>query len=88
MAFSRPARGPIDAETLAQFYEANYDRVVRYVAARIGSRDAAEDMTGEVFLRALDSLGSFQARGIPFEAWLFRVAHNMVVDHYRKYSRR
>ena len=88
MAFPRPARAPLDDETLAQIYEANYGRVTRYIAARTGDRDLAEDMAGEVFLRAVESLGNFRARGIPFEAWLFRVAHNLVVDHYRKNARR
>ena len=88
MAFSRPARAPLSSDDLSQLYEANYDRVARYIAARVGNRDLGQDMAGEVFLRAVESLGSFQAQGIPLEAWLFRVAHNLVVDHYRKSDRR
>ena len=55
---------------------------------RIGNRDDAEDLAGEVFLRALKSIGSFKDQGIPLGAWLFRIAHNLMVDHLRKSSKR
>jgi RNA polymerase sigma-70 factor (ECF subfamily) len=76
---------PVD---LSGIFEQYYDRISRYIAARIGNRDAAEDMAGEVFLRAVESAYSLANREVPVQAWLFRVAHNLVVDHYRRNSRR
>ncbi len=77
-----------DAQTLAVLYEELYDRIARYVTARTGNRDLGEDLAGEVFLRAVESIDSFRERGAPIEAWLFRIAHNLVVDHYRRNARR
>jgi len=54
------------------------------VALKIGNKTEAEDMTQQVFLNALQSISSFKWRGIPFSAWLFRIAHNQVVDYLRK----
>ena len=74
-----------DRETrLASLYEEYYDRIARYVYVRIGNRDEAQDIAGKVFLKALESLKSYQERGIPMQAWLFRIAHNLVIDYYRK----
>ena len=77
-----------DAQTLADLYEKLYDRIAWYVTARTGNRDIGEDLAGEVFVRAVESIGSFRDRGAPIEAWLFRIAHNLVVDHYRRNARR
>ena len=73
---------------LASLYEEYYDKIARYVHAHIGDRTEAEDIAGEVFLKALESLKSYQERGIPMQSWLFRIAHNMVVDHLRKAAKR
>jgi len=73
--------------TLASLYEEYYDKIARYVYTRIGDRTEAEDLAGEVFLKALQSLKSYKERGIPMQAWLFRIAHNLVVDHLRKATR-
>ena len=73
-----------DEEAFTQLYEANFDKIYRYVALRIGNKTEAEDMTQQVFLNALQSLPSFKWRGISFSAWLFRIAHNKVVDYLRK----
>ena len=77
-----------DTQTLTVLYEELYDRIARYVTARTGNRDVGEDLAGEVFVRAVESIGSFRERGVPVEAWLFRIAHNLVVDHYRRSARR
>lgn len=71
-------------DRLAGLYEEYYDRIARYVYVRIGNRSEAEDIAGEVFLKALDSLKSYRDEGVPMQAWLFRIAHNMVVDYFRK----
>ncbi len=73
---------------LASLYEEYYDKIARYAYVHIGNRTEAEDIAGDVFLKALESLGSYQERGIPMQAWLFRIAHNLVVDHFRKTTKR
>lgn len=69
-----------------QVYEAYYLRVYRYAAARVGQGAEAEDITQEVFLKALNSLNKFTFTGPPFAAWLFRIAHNLVIDRARHYK--
>lgn len=77
-----------DKDAFAELYEAHFDRIYRYVAFKIGNRAEAEDMTQQVFLKAYQSIGSFKQKGVPFSAWLFRIAHNQMVDHFRKQSKR
>lgn len=77
-----------DQEAFAQLYEVNFDRIYRYVYLKIGDRAEAEDMTQQVFLSALRSITSFKWQGTPFTAWLFRIAHNQIVDHLRRKTRR
>ena len=77
-----------DQEAFAQLYEENFDRIYRYVALRIGDKTEAEDMTQQVFVNALQSISSFKWQGKPFAAWLFRIAHNQVVDYLRKKTKR
>lgn len=66
-----------------QVYEAYYLRVYRYAAARVGQGAEAEDVSQEVFLKALNSLHRFKFTGPPFAAWLFRIAHNLIIDRAR-----
>ena len=75
-------------DALAGLYNEYYDKIARYIYVRMGNRAEAEDLAGEVFLKALESLGSYQERGVPMQAWLFKIAHNMVVDYLRRSSRR
>lgn len=75
------------SEAFARLYEAYYDRVFRYIFLRVGNRADAEDYTAEVFIKVLESLNSFKWRGLPFSAWLFRVAHNQLVDRVRQRKR-
>ena len=77
-----------DGEAFAELYERYFDKIYRYVTLRMGDRTEAEDITQQVFLKALKSLPSFKWRNVPFGAWLFRIAHNQVVDHLRKKQRR
>jgi RNA polymerase sigma-70 factor (ECF subfamily) len=77
-----------DPAALTQIYEENFDRIYRYIVLKIGDRTEAEDMTQQVFLNALKSLPSFKWQGMPFSAWLYRIAHNQIVDYLRKKSRR
>ena len=73
---------------LSGLYEEYYDKLARYAYLRIGTRADAEDLAGEVFLRALKSLKSYKDQGIPMGAWLFKIAHNLVVDYLRKKKKR
>ncbi len=77
-----------DKEAFAQLYENHFDKIYRYVALRIGNKTEAEDMTQQVFLNALRSISSFRWKGVPFSTWLFRIAHNLVVDYLRKGKKR
>jgi len=76
-----------DPAALTQLYEENFDKIYRYIVLKIGDRTEAEDMTQQVFLNALKSISSFRWKGMPFSAWLFRIAHNQVVDYFRKKSK-
>jgi len=76
-----------DQEAFAQLYEEHFDKIYRYVTLKIGNETEAEDMTQQVFLNALQSISSFKWKGIPFSAWLFRIAHNQVVDYLRSKKR-
>ena len=73
-----------DQEAFTQLYEENFDKIYRYIVLKIGNETEAEDMTQQVFLNALKSISSFKWKGIPFSAWLFRIARNQVVDYLRK----
>ena len=75
------------SEAFAGLYEAYYDKIYRYVMFKTGDTLEAEDLTEEVFLRMLESIGSFKWQGYPFTSWLFRIAHNLVIDYYRKAGR-
>ncbi len=73
--------------TLASLYDEYYDKIARYICTRIGNQAEAEDLAGDVFLKALKSLGSYKERGVPMQAWLFKIAHNVLVDYLRKVSK-
>ena len=77
-----------DQEAFTELYEEYFDKIYRYIAFRIGNKTEAEDMTQQVFLNAIKSISSFRWKGVPFSAWLFRIAHNQVVDYLRKKARR
>jgi len=77
-----------DRDAFAQLYEANAERVYRYLLGRLDGFADAEDVTAEVFVRAMRALPSYRERGIPFIAWLFRIAHNQAVNHLKKQARR
>ncbi len=77
-----------DAAALAALYERFFDQIYRYVSFKSGSRDEAEDITGDVFLKMLESIHSFKWQGHPFSSWLFRIAHNLIVDYFRRAARK
>ena len=72
-----------DPEAFAGLYETYLGRVFRFVAARVEDDAAAEDLTARVFMKAWDHLPRYRPGEAPFAAWLFRIARNAVIDHYR-----
>ena len=73
-----------DPARFADLYEANFERVYAFIARRVRDRDVAEDLTSDVFHKALANLAGFDWRGIPFAAWLLRIAANVVVDRWKR----
>ncbi len=76
-----------DPARFAELYEINFERVYAYVVRRVGNRTETEDLTAEVFHHALANLKRFEWRGIPFAAWLFRIAANLISDRWQRSSR-
>lgn len=77
-----------DARAFGRLYDEYADRVYAFVRSRTESPQDAEDVTSIVFMKAWEALGSYDDRGLPFSAWLFRIARNAVVDEYRRGARR
>src|SRR5215210_7765288 len=80
------ARGG-DTDALGWLYEQYSDRIYSYVYVRLGDHAEAEDVTGQVFLKMIEKIGEFKWQGAGFAAWLFKIAHNQVIDTRRKHSR-
>ncbi|MBN2387556.1 MAG: sigma-70 family RNA polymerase sigma factor [Anaerolineales bacterium] len=78
----RARRG--DSQALGRLYDENHAALYRYLWARLQDRKLAEDLTGDVFLRMLEALPRYRPSDVPFRAWLYRIARNLLVDHYRK----
>jgi RNA polymerase sigma-70 factor, ECF subfamily len=76
-----------DEEAVTLLYEAHIDSIFAYIRYRVHSDVIAEDITSEVFLRMVRSITSYRDQGVPFRAWLFRVAANLITDHYRQHSK-
>jgi RNA polymerase sigma-70 factor (ECF subfamily) len=77
----RAQRGNRDA--LEELYLLNFDRIYSYLHMSVGNRHDAEDLTTQTFLRMLESIKRFRWQSAPFSAWLFRIAHNLAMDHFR-----
>src|SRR6266436_4920080 len=71
-----------DLGRFAELYELNFHRVYGYVLRRVGQREEAEDVTSEVFHHALTNITRYDWRGIPFSAWLIRIAANIITDRW------
>jgi RNA polymerase sigma-70 factor, ECF subfamily len=78
----RAQQGEIAA--VEALYSAHYESVFRYLYYQVGDAQTAEDLTAEVFERMLRALPKYTLQGIPFQAWLFRIARNIAVDTFRK----
>ncbi|MCB0216190.1 MAG: sigma-70 family RNA polymerase sigma factor [Chloroflexi bacterium] len=73
-----------DPVAFGEIYERYYSGVYKYIYYRVGDQSLAEDVTMEVFVKAMESIDGFTFRGVPFSAWLYRIASNLVVDHFRR----
>lgn len=76
-----------DPSRFAALYETHFERIYAFVARRVRDRSVAEDLTAEVFRRALAAIGGFEWRGVPFAAWLYRIAANEIADYAAKTAR-
>ncbi len=72
-----------DSEAFGQLYDACLERVYRYIYFRVSEEETAEDLTSQVFLKAWENLDRYKTGGSPFIAWLYTIARNLVIDHYR-----
>jgi len=72
-----------EREALEELYLIHFDRIYSYLHMTVGNRHDAEDLTTQTFLRMLESIGGFRFQSAPFSAWLFRIAHNLSMDHFR-----
>ena len=77
-----------DQEAFGMLYERYVGKIYNYVYYRTGNQHDAEDLTARVFYRAMRHIGSYQDRGLPFSAWLYRIAHNLVANWHRDNSRK
>ena len=73
-----------DPSRFADLYEGNFERVYAFIVRRVRDRDDAQDLTSDVFHRALANLGHFEWRGVPFAAWLLRIAANVIADRSQR----
>lgn len=81
-------RAKTDSEAFGVLYERYVDRIYNYVYYRVGNAADAEDLTARIFERAIKHIGNYKDQGVPFSAWLYRIAHNLVANWHRDNSRR
>ncbi len=73
-----------DVDAFGTLYEKYLDPIFRYIYFRVNDSQDAEDLTGMVFIKAWEALPRYRLNGFPFSSWLYRIAHNMVIDFHRK----
>ena len=76
-----------DRAALEELYLIHFDRIYSYLHVTVGNRHDAEDLTTQTFLKMLEAIGKFRWQSAPFSAWLFRIAHNLAMDHFRANKR-
>jgi RNA polymerase sigma-70 factor, ECF subfamily len=77
----------LDPGALAELYDRHFDGIYRYLFTRVRHQADAEDLTEQVFLKMVDSIQRYRSRGVAFSSWLYRIAHNLLVDRYRRSGR-
>ena len=76
-------RAKTDADAFGELYDHYFGQIYRFVYSRMRDQDAAEDVTSEVFFKALRAIGKYKPSGHPFSAWLYQISVNAIADHYR-----
>jgi RNA polymerase sigma-70 factor, ECF subfamily len=76
-----------DREALEELYLMHFDRIYSYLQMTVGNRHDAEDLTNQTFVKMIESIERFKWRKVPISAWLFRIAHNLAMDHFRAHRR-
>jgi RNA polymerase sigma-70 factor (ECF subfamily) len=76
-----------ERDALEELYLIHFDRIYSYLHVTVGNRHDAEDLTTQTFMKMLESIGRFRWGTAPFSAWLFRIAHNLAMDHFRASKR-
>lgn len=76
-----------DPEAFGEVYERNVDRIYSYIYYRVGNEADTEDLVARTFYQALANLNRYTDRGVPFAAWLYRIAHNLVANYHRAHKR-
>ena len=77
----------LDPGALAELYDRHFDGIYRYLYTRVRHEADAEDLTEQVFLKMVDAIPRYRFRGLAFSSWLYRIAHNLLVDRYRRAGR-
>ena len=77
-----------NSEAFSFLYNQNVNRIYNYIFYRVGSEDDAEDITSRVFYRAFGHIQTYEDKGIPFSAWLYRIAHNLIANWHLDKQRR
>ena len=77
-----------DNQAFAQLYEAYFDKIYRYISFRVRNEMETEDLTQQVFMKVLGSISSYKNQGVPFSSWVYRIAHNLVVDFMRQQNKK
>jgi RNA polymerase sigma-70 factor (ECF subfamily) len=73
-----------DKAAVTAIYEAYKQKIYRFMYYRLDDAQAAEDLTTEVFLRVIEGLPGYHQNGVPFQGWLFQIAHNLTIDYFRR----
>ena len=76
-----------DGEAFGDLYDSHYDQILNYVVRRTADIQVSQDITSEVFLKALHGIHKYRCNGVPFSAWLYRIASNEIANHYRNEKR-
>jgi RNA polymerase sigma-70 factor (ECF subfamily) len=77
-----------EPEAFGTLYDEYVDQIFRYIYYKVGNFAEAQDLTGQSFLKAFEHIDSYEVRDVAFSSWLYRIAHNLVVDYFRRESKR
>jgi RNA polymerase sigma-70 factor (ECF subfamily) len=72
-----------ESSAFGRLYDEYQPKIYRFILIKVGHREEAEDLTHQVFLKAWQNIATYEERGLPFSGWLYEIARNQVIDHYR-----